>query len=32
MKGDDNPKIIAKYVKTLDSNGDTNYAIPEFNI
>tara|TARA_B100000886_G_scaffold340528_1_gene310866 strand:+ start:8292 stop:8849 length:558 start_codon:yes stop_codon:yes gene_type:complete len=27
-----NPKVIAKYEKSLDTNGNTIYSIPEFNI
>lgn len=32
MQNFDNPKIIAKYQKKLDSEGNTEYQIPEFNI
>ena len=32
MMGTDNPKVIAKYTKQLDEDGNTKYEIPEYNI
>ena len=32
IKGINNPKVIAKYEKNLDSEGNVYYQIPEFNI
>ena len=32
LQGNDNPKIIAKYQKSLDNEGNVAYAIPSFGI
>ena len=32
LQGTDNPKIIAKYEKSLDNQGNVSYAIPSFGI
>ena len=32
LQGTDNPKIIAKYHKSLDDEGNVAYAIPSFGI
>ena len=32
LQGTDNPKIIAKYQKSLDDEGNVAYAIPSFGI